>query len=114
MVRKYHSSIKSEVVEFVAFDDLMRFGHFSHIDFVKIDVEGFEHEVVAELLPLIAAGRVRTLYLDYHATLLAGRKIDPLNMHNQLLRSGMRVLRRKSDDFSGYVLYRLSASGAER
>jgi hypothetical protein len=114
MVRKYHSSIRSEVVEFVAFDDLLRAGSISHVDFVKIDVEGFELEVVTDLLPLIAAGRVRSLYVDYHAPLLAERGIDPLDINSALLKSGMQIQRRGSDGLSGYVLYQSAHTSAKR
>jgi FkbM family methyltransferase len=110
MVRKYHSSIRSEVVEFIAFDDLMRAESISHIDFAKIDVEGFEQEVVANLLPLITAGRVKTLFLDYHARLLAERRVDPLSIHHALLKSGMHTRANKSNDLSGYVLYQFVGS----
>jgi len=105
MVRKYRSSTATEVVEFISFDDLLSTAAVSTIDFLKVDVEGFEHEVVQAALPLLRAQKIRKLYLDYHARLLLGRGIEPREIHTSIMGAGMRIKRKESENFTGYILY---------
>lgn len=71
---------------------------------VKIDVEGFESEVVDSLLPLMEKGQVEALVLDYHAPILRGRGIEPVAIERKILDAGMS-LDRNPEEFSGYRLY---------
>jgi hypothetical protein len=73
-------------------------------DFVKVDVEGFEHRVVDALLPLIRKGRVGKLLLDYHASILAAHGVEARTIHAALLDAGMQP-REQVREFSAYVLY---------
>jgi FkbM family methyltransferase len=71
---------------------------------VKVDVEGFENEVVDSLLPLIEKGQVRALVVDYHASLLQARGIEPAAIERKILDAGMSF-DGNSEGFSGYRLY---------
>lgn len=105
IVRKYHSSIATEVIEFISFDDLLRTTGTAKVHFLKVDVEGFEDEVVISLLPMLRSGHIAKLYLDYHARLLTERGLNPAEINSAILDSGMQIKRRESVDFTGYVLY---------
>jgi FkbM family methyltransferase len=71
---------------------------------VKVDVEGFENEVVDSLLPLIETGKIEALWLDYHASILRERGFEPAAIERRILAAGMS-LDGHSEGFSGYRLY---------
>jgi FkbM family methyltransferase len=72
--------------------------------FVKVDVEGYEREVVKSLLPLLQGGRIRMLLLDYHAPILHANGIDPSAIEKTIFNSGMS-LKEEPTEYSGYRLY---------
>ena len=94
-----------EEIRFITPADILRDCAVDRFDLVKVDVEGFEHKVVDALLPVIQAGRVRKLLLDYHAAILARSGIDPEAIHQKLLDAGMRVVRGDSTHLQSYLLY---------
>jgi len=97
--------VEQEEIRFITPQDILADCALDHFDFVKVDVEGFEHAVVDALLPLIAAGRVRKLLLDYHAAILARFGIEPAAIHRKLLAAGMRVVRGDERNLQSYLLY---------
>jgi FkbM family methyltransferase len=104
LVRSYRWSRRKQPVEIIDADELAARIGVQVFDFVKIDVEGYEPEVVRGLLPLLRAGRVKKLLLDYHPTLLAPRGIRPEDIHEQIVTSGMQGVLNKD----GYTLYRVA------
>jgi FkbM family methyltransferase len=100
-----------EEIKFITPADILRDCAVDRFDLVKVDVEGFEHKVVDALLPVIRAGRVRKLLLDYHAAILAKSGIDPAAIHQKLLDAGMRVVRGDSTHLQSYLLYHHSPIG---
>jgi FkbM family methyltransferase len=78
-------------------------------DFVKIDVEGFEPEVIRAFEPLLARGAVRTILLDYHTKFLAERGIDPTATHELVLSHG--YMQEDGDHRSEYVVYQRAGEG---
>lgn len=97
--------VEQEEIRFITPQDILTECAVDRFDFVKVDVEGFEHKVVDALLPLIAAGRVRKLLLDYHAAILAKFGIEPAAIHRKLVEAGMRVVRGDERNLSSYLLY---------
>ncbi len=75
------------------------------IDFVKIDVEGYEHEVVYGMRHALAMGKIRTLAIDYHKVILESRGINPLDIH-QIFDRENYVLVDEQSGFDGYRVYR--------
>lgn len=69
--------------------DLNLPGEVAVADFVKVDVEGYEKEVVEGMVPAIGAGPVRALLLDYHASVLKKRGINSRDIENMVLAAGM-------------------------
>ena len=61
------------------------------IDFVKVDVEGFEDQVIKALLPAIATGKLGKLLLDYHTEILLSQNSNPLDIHKSLIEAGMTI-----------------------
>jgi FkbM family methyltransferase len=70
----------------------------------KVDVEGFESEVVQSLLPLMERGKIRALLLDYHASILESRGIVPADIERKILGAGM-ILKGEPTGYSGFRLY---------
>jgi FkbM family methyltransferase len=77
-----------------------------HFDLVKVDVEGFEGKVVDSLEPMLQAGKVRLLVLDYHASILAANGVEPSAIESKILAAGMS-LDGGSPDYQGYRIYRM-------
>lgn len=104
LVSRYRFGAKSQEVREITPLTILAEAGLAHFDFVKIDVEGYEPEVVRSLEPLMRAGKVRTLLLDYHAAILANRGIDPAATHALVSACGMQTI--EGDVGRGYVLYR--------
>lgn len=104
LVRGYSYGAKVESVFTITPSTILENSGKSGVDFVKVDVEGFEPEVVRSLLPLFEGGRVGKLLLDYHEAILKMRGIDPALTHDLICANGMEVV--SGSVGSGYVLYR--------
>lgn len=85
-------------------DPLAMLGNQSSFAFVKVDVEGYEGAVIKSLLPLLQGGKIRTLLIDYHASILQSADIDPRAIERTILDSGMS-LEGIPTAYSGYRLY---------
>lgn len=109
VVSKHRFASETQTFEFVSFATLLAAAERSCFDLVKVDVEGFEPEVVRHVLPHVRQGQIRTLLLDYHEAILQNRGIDSHAIHASLLEAGMRVERGDTTRFSGYVLYSTAA-----
>jgi FkbM family methyltransferase len=102
LVRPYRWAKRKQVVEIIDASTLAARAGVEHFDFMKVDVEGYEPEVVRGLLPMLRAGRVKKLLLDYHPVLLAERGIKQEDIHAQIIACGMRGVL----NGEGYSLYR--------
>lgn len=103
VVRRYRFRAKTEAVRTRTPASLLAEFDCCAFDFVKIDVEGYEPEVVRSLAPLLEQKQVGKLLLDYHESILRMRGIDPVITHELVLKSGMRATEGMIG--SGYVLY---------
>jgi FkbM family methyltransferase len=103
IVRKYRWSRKSEQVATYTVEHLAKLYGIHHIDFVKIDVEGYEPEVALALHPLLTDRRIGKVLIDYHASILRARGISSQSVHEGILGRGYRALLGSPD--GGYVLY---------
>ena len=72
---------------------------------MKIDVEGYEHEVVVSAESTLSERRVTVLAIDYHGTILASRGIDPKSIDARIRSKGYRLDSGNAE--SGYCIYRL-------
>ena len=99
---------RSEPIRFISIERIFTECQIDHFDLVKVDVEGFEHQVVEAMLPHITAGRVRKLLLDYHTPILRRQGIDPLGIHQSLLDARMQVRHGNPSDLNSYLLYEFS------
>ena len=88
---KYSSSPATEKIKFVSLNTILRECQVDSVDFVKVDVEGFEDKVIKALLPAIAVGKVGKLLLDYHTEILLSQNLNPLDIHKSLIEAGMII-----------------------
>jgi FkbM family methyltransferase len=105
LVKTYNSTTGYEDVAFITIDQILQSCGIDHLDFVKVDTEGFEVEVVHTLLPLIKTGRVGKLYVDYHDAILATRSLSGDELHAQVLKAGMTVVTGSRATKDSYILY---------
>lgn len=103
VARKYKWSGKSEGVPTYTVERLAELFEINHIDFVKIDVEGYEPEIVRALHPLLKVRRIGKALIDYHAAILSNRGISPQTIHEGIVEFGYRSL--LGSPVGGYVLY---------
>jgi FkbM family methyltransferase len=105
LMRKAKLGNASETVEFISPEAICRQCEVGGFDMVKVDVEGFEHQVVAVLQPLMKAGKIKNLLLDYHAAILKAQNINPKDIHESILSCGMSLHVGSNDNFESYRLY---------
>lgn len=105
IVRSYTFSKATEEVCMITPTAILEHSKRSSIDFIKIDVEGYEPEVVNSLIPIMKAGKVRRILLDYHDYILRRRNITPQVVHQRIVDCGYNT---SDNHLSGYALYELS------
>lgn len=76
--------------------------------FAKIDVEGFEGEVIEGALTLLKQHRIQYLYVDYHTSILFKSGIDPGTIHHKIQSCGYASEREGNPE--GYILYNKTQS----
>ena len=103
LVRRARVGSRTEQVRTWTPEAIARQCGVDRFDFVKIDVEGFEPEVVRAFEPMLARRQVRTILLDYHGRILRNRGIDPVSIHQQILAHGYRLV--EGDPRSEYTIY---------
>ena len=101
IVRPYRWSAHSQVAQTISFPALLDECQARHADLVKIDVEGYEKEVVESMLPAIEAGRVGMILLEYHDSILKDRGIDWRMIDGQLCSAGMKRVEDPRVQFTG-------------
>ena len=106
LLQSYRWTKRKQPVEIIDASELAARAGVQGFDFMKVDVEGYEPEVVRGLLPMLRAGRVKKLLLDYHPGSLAQRGITPEEIHEQISSRGMQGLLNKD----GYTLYRTAGA----
>ena len=74
------------------------------VDLMKVDVEGFEDEVIASAASSLANGRITTLSVDYHGALLAKRGIEPAAIDGRIRGFGYDQVSGTGD--GGHTVYR--------
>lgn len=113
MVRRYWSTTAVVSVPLLTVTDIMADLGLQAVDLVKVDVEGYEAEVVEGLLGPIEERRIRALLLDYHLDILAQGGVQATEIHERLLHAGMRPTDGSLQQAArrSYVLYELPAGG---
>ncbi len=103
IVRSYFKSkpqkVKTKTLEKV-FDEFS----LDNIKLVKIDVEGFEPEVLYGASKLLQKNRIKYVYVDIHLSILKDRKIDPLDINKYMNQHNYCTVDEKFTA-SGYNLY---------
>jgi FkbM family methyltransferase len=106
LFKKYRLSSQRELVETITFESVVNKLNIKKINFIKIDVEGYEGRVIQSLLKIIKIGMVEYLYVDYHREILEKNGYVTNEIHNSILSHGMKYVKGDSDLFSGYILYK--------
>lgn len=107
VVRRYRYSSRTESVQTTTVDRAVAEAGCETVDLLKIDVEGFEKEVVGGMTELLAARRIRTILLDYHEPILRSRGIDGAEIDAVIRGAGYDCV--QGDWRGGYAVYQPSA-----
>jgi FkbM family methyltransferase len=107
MVKRYRSTTAAVGIRLLTLTEIMSELELESIKLVKVDVEGYEGAVVEGLIELLRNGRIRTLLLDYHHTILAERRLNAKEIHQNILETGMTARSGAFDETlpTSYVLY---------
>jgi FkbM family methyltransferase len=103
-VRRYRWSRKTETVPTRTVDALIAEYKLDKIDLMKIDVEGFELEVVKSAGQALARRQIKTLAVDYHNGILQARGVSVETIHRRIVECGYRAIRGNAAE-GGYVVY---------
>ncbi|MBE9158407.1 FkbM family methyltransferase [Nodosilinea sp. LEGE 06152] len=109
VARHYRWGSKAQQIHAFNLDFLLENKNIEAVDFVKVDVEGYEYEVVCGMRKSLAMGKIKAVAIDYHKTILESRGIDPLDIHENFSQAGYI----SSDNqviFDGYEIYRYRSS----
>lgn len=103
LVRAYRWSTRTEKVMSRTVDSILAEQGDPTVDLMKIDVEGYEPEVVNSAAATLAAKRVKTIAIDYHGSILRARGIDPRKTDDRIRACGYRLEVGRPE--SGYCVY---------
>lgn len=105
LVRNYRWSRKTERVAGRSIDSIIDDLDGRRVDVMKVDVEGYEPEVIRSARASLSARRISCLAVDYHGSILTNRRVDPVEVDREICAHGYR--RERGDPASGYVVYGL-------
>ena len=103
IVRKYRWSSKRETISTRSIDSVIDEVGCEKIDMMKVDVEGYEAEVIDSAANSLAAHRINTIALDYHGDILRNRGIDPMSIDAMIRKHGYRL--EQGSPLGGYTVY---------
>jgi FkbM family methyltransferase len=103
LVRKYRWSNRCETVEMRTMDTVLSEAGAPRVNLLKIDVEGYEPEVIQSARNLIRDRRVDVIAIDYHQSVLQARGIEPSPISNLITGNGYCI--ECGDPSGGYVVY---------
>ena len=104
LVRRYRWRPRSEPVTTRSVDSILAELGNPHVDLMKVDVEGFEHEVVLSAAETLARKGVAVLAVDYHGSQLARRGLAAAVIDDHIRAAGYRSETVRPE--SGYIVYR--------
>ena len=103
LVRAYRWSKRTEKVASRTVDSILAEQDNPHVDLMKIDVEGYEPEVVNSAAATLAAKRIKAIAVDYHGSILSTRGIDPRAVDEKIRAHGYRL--EAGSPEGGYCVY---------
>ena len=89
IVRPYRWNANPQIAETISFGTLLDEFDIPMVDLVKVDVEGYEKEVVDSMLPALRSGRVGTILIEYHESILQRRNIDWHSIEGEFFKAGL-------------------------
>jgi FkbM family methyltransferase len=106
LATRYRFSRSAERVSFASFEALLARTPAGRVDLMKVDVEGFEHEVVISALPHLRRGAVSKLLVEYHPAILAANGDSQEAVHATILSAGFAVDPEERVSPEGSTFYR--------
>jgi hypothetical protein len=89
--------LPTETISTITLPDLFALAQIEHADLVKMDIEGFEYEVIMGALELFKERRIKALALELHPNLITKRGLDPAEITRLLESCGYETLREFSN-----------------
>jgi FkbM family methyltransferase len=104
IVNAYRWSTKTETVETRSLDSIVDDAGRETIDLMKVDVEGYEPEVILSGERSIKSRRIKNLAVDYHYSILQRRGKSANETHASIVAAGYKVIEGDPSQ-GGYVIY---------
>lgn len=95
--RGFTESVAQEQIEMVSLDSVFRQQGFCHIDFIKMDVEGFEINVLNGMKEVIANSPNLSMLVEYNPAALRSGNFEPVELLALVERMGFEAQRILSD-----------------
>jgi FkbM family methyltransferase len=108
IVSRYRFSRRTEMFTYVSIERILSECGRPRLDFVKIDVEGFEGQVIAHMSSHLKERRVGKLFVDYHAEALRAHQVSPMAIHQSIIDAGYQLVLGSDKKLSSYNLYAVS------
>lgn len=100
---------RTQEIEILDFTQAFERADVDRVDLLKIDVEGYERDVVDSIISSPHHAHVNKILIDYHLKILKRNGIDPNEIHQSIVRSGFQCA--DNVNLNGYVLYRRGNPG---
>ncbi|HSN66179.1 MAG TPA: FkbM family methyltransferase [Fusibacter sp.] len=91
VARRYRWSSRSQEIHAFNLDFFLEKRNIEKVDFVKIDVEGYEHEVICGMRDSLETGKIKILAVDYHKNILGNRGLNSLDIHEIIQEHGYKT-----------------------
>jgi FkbM family methyltransferase len=92
-------------------DDYLMAAKVNHVDLMKIDVEGFEPNVIRGAEGYLRAGKIRAILCEFNNFWLEANNIQPAQFYEEIIQHGFQLAEGKPD-FSGglqNLLFKMSS-----
>jgi FkbM family methyltransferase len=90
LTRHTRYALPTETVSTVTLAELLSRSGLTHVDLMKVDIEGYEYEALLGSRQLFRDGIIRALALELHPELIRKRNLDPGDIPSFLESSGYR------------------------
>jgi len=80
-----------QLVETLTLEELIERNAISHVDLMKLDIEGYEYEAILGSTHVLKEGVIEAIALELHPSLIRARRLDPHDIGRVLTSCGYTI-----------------------